>query len=112
MEGELALAGPELNLDRAERQAEREYIAAHRFEDRLHLVEPRLGQILVALRDQADLGRLARPGRVRRLEPRVVELEHVKLDLEARHVVKPRLDELLQRTAIKMGGRERRRLAV
>ena len=55
--------GPELDLDRAQRQAERDDIAAHRLEDRLHLVEPCLGQILVALGEQADLGRLARPGR-------------------------------------------------
>ncbi len=52
MEGELALARPELDLDRAQRQAERDHIAAHDFQDRLDLIEARLGEILIAGREQ------------------------------------------------------------
>ena len=65
LERELALARTELDLDRAQRQAERHDIAAHGLEDRLDLIEAGLGQILVALREQAHLGR-ARPARWRR----------------------------------------------
>ncbi len=112
MEGELALAGAELDLDRAQRQAERDDVAAHGLEDRLHLVEPRLGQILVALGDEADRRRLARPSRVRRVEPRVVELEDVELDLEPGQIVETCVGEPKQRAAIEVAGRERHRLAV
>ena len=112
MEGELALAGAELDLDGAQRQAERNHLAANGLEDGLDLVEARLGQILVALRDQADLGRRARPGGVVRAQAGIVELEHVELDLEARHVIEPGLGQLVQRAAIEMAGGERHLPAV
>ena len=46
------------------------------------------------------------------MQPRVLELEHMELDLEAGHVVEAGVGELLQRAAIEMAGRERHRLAV
>ena len=112
MERELALARTELHLDRAQRQAEGDDLAAQRLEDRLHLIEARFGQVLVALGDQADLGRFAGPGGIGRIETRIVELEDMELDFEAGHVVEPGPGELFQRAAIKVASGERHRPAV
>src|SRR5690349_21135835 len=49
-ESELALARAELELDRLQRQFERLYAAANGIERSLHLIEPTLGQILIARR--------------------------------------------------------------
>ena len=59
LEGEFALARAELDLDRPQRQAQRQDVAPDDFEHRLHLVVALLGQILIALRQQADRRRLA-----------------------------------------------------
>jgi hypothetical protein len=112
LERELALARAELDLDRAQRQPERDDLAAHDLEDRLHLIEAVLGQVLVALGEQAHVGRLAGPGGIAGIQPRVIQLEDVELDLEPGHIVEPGVGELLQRAAIDMAGRERHRLAV
>src|ERR671937_409610 len=112
MERELALARPELDLDRTKRQAERNHLAPDLLEDGLHLIEAVLGQILVALSDQADLRRLPRPSGIGRIKAGIVDLENMKLDFEPGHVVEAGIGELLQRTAIEMAGRERHRLAV
>jgi hypothetical protein len=85
LEGELALAGAELHLHRAQRQAELLHGAADVVECRLHLVVALLGQILVALGDEAHLRRLAGLGGVGRRHARIVELEDMELDLEAGH---------------------------
>src|SRR5229473_6944862 len=52
MERELALARAELDFDRAQRQPERADLAAHCFQDRLHLIEASFSEILMALREQ------------------------------------------------------------
>lgn len=49
-EGEFALARAELDLDRAQRQPEREDVAADDLERRLHLIVALLGEILIAVR--------------------------------------------------------------
>src|SRR5438874_13790768 len=77
VEGELALARPELDLDRTQRQAERNHVAAHVLQDRLELVETRFGEILIALRQHAHLRRLAGPGGIGGIESRVLEREYV-----------------------------------
>ena len=80
--GEFALARAELDLDRAQRQAERQHVAPDDFQHRLHLVVALLGQILIAVRQQADIGRRAGlPGMLRR-HFGVFELEDVEFDLE------------------------------
>ena len=58
-EGELALARAELDLDRAQGQAERDDVAAQDLQHRLHLVVALLGQVLIAVRQQADRRRRA-----------------------------------------------------
>ena len=95
LEGELALARAELDFDRAQRQAQRDDLAAHDVENRLELIEARFGQILIALGKQTDLRRGARPRGIGRGKPRIVELEDMKLDLEAGDVVEPGLGEPL-----------------
>src|SRR5438445_4118558 len=54
LECEFALAWTEFDLDRAQRQAERQDVAPDNLEHRLHLVVALLGQVLVAVRQQAD----------------------------------------------------------
>src|ERR1700693_6250404 len=80
---EFALAWPELDFDRAQRQAEREDVAPENLEHRLHLVVALLGQILIAMREQADIRRLAGLARILRRHFCVFEFENVELDLEA-----------------------------
>src|SRR5689334_3511028 len=58
-EGELALARTELDLDRAQGQADREDVAAEDVDNRLDLVEALLGQVLIAMRQQAHRRRPA-----------------------------------------------------
>ncbi len=59
MEGKLDLAGAELDFERTHRQAEAGDVRAQDFEDRIHRVVTLLGQVLIALVEQGDLGRLA-----------------------------------------------------
>ncbi len=112
MEREFALARAELDLDRTQRQPERNHLAANGFEHRLHQVEARLGEIGIAGRDEADLRRLGWPGRGLGLDPRVVELEDMEFDLKPRHVVVAGVGERPQRLAVEVARRERHRLAV
>ena len=49
LERDLDLARPELDLQRAQRQAERRQIAPQHREDGVELVKPDLGQVLVAV---------------------------------------------------------------
>src|SRR5581483_12013384 len=109
---ELALARAELHLDRAQRQAQRDDAAAQRLEYRLHLIEARLGEILVALRDQAHLGGLRRPCRIGGGEPWIVDAEKMQLDLEPSEEIEAGLAELVQRFRIEPPRRKRHRLAV
>src|SRR5689334_16284688 len=51
MESELTLARPKLDLDRPQWQTERDHITPHRLQDRLDLVETRLGEIRIARRE-------------------------------------------------------------
>ena len=81
-ESEFALARAELDLDRAQRQTERQDVAPDDLEHRLHLVVALLGQILIAVRQQADVGRRARLAGMLRRHLRVFELEDVEFDLE------------------------------
>src|SRR6478736_6444970 len=60
LERELALARPEFDFDRAQRQAERQDVAPDYLQHRLHLVVALLGEILIAVRQQAHRRRLAR----------------------------------------------------
>ena len=87
--------GPELDLDRAQRQAERDDVAAHRLQHRLDLIEARLGEIWHSPA-RAGSPRGASPGQVASagLEPRIVELEDMELDLEPGHVVEAGIGEL------------------
>ena len=80
--GEFALARPELDFDRAQRQAELLDVAAQNLQRRIEHVEARLGEILIALREQAHLRRFRRPGRIGRRKPRILELEQMEFDFE------------------------------
>ena len=85
-EGELDLARPELDLERAQRQAETDDVGAQDLQDRIELVVTQLGQVLVALVEQRDFGRLARLARLAAspsAELRLLQLEQMELDLEA-----------------------------
>ena len=111
-EGEFALAGAEFDLDRAQWQAERENIAPDDVEHRRHLIVTLLGQILVAVRKQADLRRTAGLARVLGRHLRVFELEDVKLDLEACDEIEAALAELVEHLAEKLSSGERHRASV
>ena len=112
LEGELALARPELDLDRAQRQTERHHVAADRLQHRLQLIEARLGEILIAGREHAHLRRLARPAGVGGIEPRILDLEHMEFDFETGDVVEAGIAEPVEHLTIEMARRERHRLAV
>ena len=54
------------------------------FERRLHLVVALLGQVLIAVRQQADLRRLTGLSGILRRHPGILELENVELDFQPR----------------------------
>ena len=110
--GEFALARAELDLDRSQGQAERQHVAADDFQRRLHLVVALLGQILIAVREQADGGRASGLAGVFRRHVRVFELEEVEFDLQPRDEIVAALSELIENRAIEMPRRERHRAAV
>src|SRR5262249_13766849 len=95
-EGEFALARSEFDFDRPKRQAESKHVAAYRLKDRLNLVEAGFGEILIAGRDQAYFQRFSGPAGVRGLQSRVLDLEYVKFDFEAGHVIEARRGKPLQ----------------
>ena len=111
-EGEFALARPELDFQRAQRHAERGDAAADRLQRRVDLIEAALGEILIALVEQAHLGRLRRPGGVCGREPRVLQLEQMEFDFEAGEEIEARRLQPRQRVAKNLPRRERHRLAV
>ena len=84
LKGEFALARAELDLDRPQGQAERQHVAADDFQRRLHLVVALLGQVLIAVRQQADGRRPSGLAGILRRHVRVFELEEVEFDLEPR----------------------------
>ena len=107
--GEFALARAELDLNRAQGKAKRQHVAPDDFEHRLHLVVALLGQILIAVRQQADIGRRARLSRMLRRHFGVFELEDVEFDLETGDEVVAALRQLIQNGSIEMTRRERHR---
>ena len=111
-EGEFALARAQFDFERAQRHVEREDAAADRLQRGRHLVEARLGEILIALIEKAHLRRLRRPGRVCWAKPRIVELEQMKLDFEAGEIIEAGDAEARQRLAQNLPRRKRHRLAV
>ena len=112
LESELALARPELDLDRAQRQPERDDVAPNAFQDRLDLIEACFREILIAGRQHRDFRRFARPGGIGGIEPRVDQLEDMEFDLEPGHVIKAGMGEPVQHLLVQMAGRERHRPAV
>ena len=98
-EGEFDLARAELDFDRAQRQAKRLDAAAQDLDRRIEHVVTALGEILVALREQAHLRRLRRPGGVGRRQPRVLQLEQMEFDFEAGEIVEAGFGERRQRLA-------------
>ena len=112
LEGEFALARAELDLDRSQRQAERQHVAADDFQRRLHLVVALLGQVLIAVRQQADGRRPPGLAGILRRHVRVFELEEVEFDLEARDEIVTAASQLIEHLAIEMARGERHRAAV
>ena len=111
-EGEFALARPELDLDRAQGQPERDDVAAQDLQHRLHLIKTLLGEVLIAVREQAHRRRRAGLAGVLRAHMRVVELEDMEFDLEAGDEIVAAAAELVERLAIKPARRERHGTAV
>ena len=105
--GEFALARAEFHFDRAQRQTERENITPDDIEHRGHLVVALLGQVLVAVREQADFRWLSGLARVFGRHLRIFEFEDVKLDLEAGDEIEAALTELVQHLAKQMPCRKR-----
>ena len=97
LEGELALARAVLALHRPQRQAERDDVAADDLEHGLDLVEAQLGEILIAVGEDADPRRRAGLARLLRRHAIRVQLEDVELDLEAGNVVVARPGEPRER---------------
>ena len=110
--GEFALARAELDLDRAQGQAERQHVAADDFQRRLHLVVALLGQILIAVRQQADRGRPPGLAGIFRRHVGVFELEEVEFDFQPRDEIVTALSQLIEHLAIEMPRGERHRAAV
>ena len=97
--GEFALARSQFDFQRAQRHAERLDAAPDRLQRRVELIEASLGQILVALIEQAHLGRLRRPGGVGRRKPRVFKLEEMEFDFEPGEEIEAFTPEPRQRIA-------------
>ena len=74
--------GPNSTSTDRKRQAERQHVAADDFQRRLHLVVALLGQILIAVRQQADRWRPPRLAGIFRRHVGVFELEEVEFDFE------------------------------
>ena len=74
--------GPNSTSTERKRQAERQHVAADDFQRRLHLVVALLGQILIAVRQQADGWRPSGLAGILRRHVRVFELEEVEFDLQ------------------------------
>ena len=111
-EGEFALTGPELDLDRAQWQAESLDAAAEDFNRGVQQIESRLGEILIALRQETDFGRFRRPGRIGRRQPWIFQLEQMEFDLKSRENIKARFCERIERIAAPRAGGKRDRLAI
>ena len=111
-EGEFALARPELDFQRAQRHAERCDAAPDRLQRRIDLIEPRFGQILIALIEQRHFGRARRPRRIFRREPRIFQLEEMKFNFEPGEEIETLRRKPRQRVAQDLPRRERHRLAV
>ncbi len=114
-EGELDLARPELDLERAQRQREAGDVGAQDLQDRVELVVARLGQVLVAVVEQRDLGRRARLARLRRVaqaEMRLLQFEQMEFDLEAGEELVAGVPQAAKHLAIDLPRAERHRPAV
>ena len=85
--------GPSSDLDRTQRQAKLLDAAAENFQGRIEHVVARLGEILIALREQAHLRRLRRPGRIGRRKPRILDLEQVEFDLQSGEKIEARFGQ-------------------
>ncbi|MGY3646098.1 hypothetical protein ACVWW2_001389 [Bradyrhizobium sp. LM4.3] len=111
-EGEFALTWPELDLDRTQGQPERDDVTPQNLQHRLHLIEALLGEVLIAVAEQAHRGRRAWLSRILRAHMRVVELEDVEFDLEACNEIVAAASKLVERLAIKRARRKRHGPAV
>src|SRR5207244_3347323 len=76
--GEFELAGPVFDLERTKRKIELSEVLAQDFRDWLDLVEAHLGEVLVTLRQDLDLGRPAWLTRILGLQPGIYQLEHME----------------------------------
>ena len=90
-EGELVLARAQLDFERDERHAKSMHGLAQDFEDRIDLVETRLGEILKAVRGVLDRRRLGGPGEAVRRKLRIDELEQLEFDFEAGEKIEARI---------------------
>ena len=108
-EGELALARAQFDFERAQRHVERNDAAPDRRQGGIELIEARLGQILIALIEQAHLGRPRRPGRILGGKPRILQLEEMEFDLEPGAEIEARCRKLRQGVAQNLPRRERHR---
>src|SRR5262249_5066677 len=111
-EGELALARPEFDFERAQRHAQRNDAAADRLQGGIEEGEAWLVKILVALVEQANIGGARRRGRVGGPKPRILQLEEMEFDLEPGATIEARRGKLRQGVAENLPRRERHRLAV
>src|SRR5882757_9965260 len=112
LERELALARTEFDLDRSQRQAERHDVAPDDLEHRLHLVVALLGEILIAVRQQADIRRLTGLTGVPGRHLGVFEFEDMAFDFETGDEVVAALFEASEHRFVEIAGRERDRPAV
>src|SRR6266851_6686540 len=111
LERELALARTVFDFERTQRQTKPHDIAAQNFEYGIELVVTQFSEMLIALREETDLGR--RPGLAGIVErkPRVFELENMKCHFEPRHVVETGFAQPLQRAPVQIASRDGNRLA-
>ena len=101
---EFALARAELDLDRSHGKAERQDVAPDDFQRRLHLVVALLGQILIAVRQQADRRRGAGLAGILRRHAGVLQLEKMEFDLQTRDEVVAALVELFENRPVQAAG--------
>src|SRR6266851_1472437 len=111
LERELALARTVFDFECTQRQTKPHDIAAQNFEYGIELVVTQFSEMLIALREETDLGR--RPGLAGIVErkPRVFELENMKCHFEPRHVVETGFAQPLQRAPVQIASRDGNRLA-
>ena len=102
IERDLELARTKLALERAHRQPESTQLRRQQLDNRVELVDAQLSQIMVAVGKQAHRRWRRRLGCIFGTKPVLLELHHVKLDLEPGHVIVAGVGKAFERAPVEI----------